>query len=63
MKDDFKAMMLLAKVVDQLKVCISDCEQALEEDLTDGSEDIFEGRKELAESLLELIESEEVNDA
>ena len=56
-------MMMLAKLVDQLKVCISDCEEALEEDLTDGSEGIFEGRKELAESLLKLIESEEVTDA
>ena len=29
---------------------------ALEEDLTDGSEDIYEGRFELAQSLLERIE-------
>jgi hypothetical protein len=41
---EMKYTMLLAKVVDQLKVCISDCD---------------EGRKELAESLLKLIESEE----
>ena len=46
---------ILNKVVDQLKSCIADCEEILEEGLTDGSEDIFEGRKELAESLLEMI--------
>ena len=44
--------MMLAKLVDQLKFCISVCEDA---DLTTGQEDIFEGRKELAESLLEMI--------
>tara|TARA_Y100000996_G_scaffold414828_1_gene406959 strand:+ start:922 stop:1086 length:165 start_codon:yes stop_codon:yes gene_type:complete len=51
--------MILSKIVEQLKTCISDCEKALQEDLTDNSEQIYEGRQELAESLLELIESEE----
>ncbi len=49
-------MMLLAKIVDQLKFCINICE---DKNLTVGQEDIFKGRKELAESLLEIIESEE----
>ena len=57
---EIKYTLLLAKIVDQLKTCISDCEKALEEDLTDGSEQVYEGRQELAESLLELIKSEEV---
>jgi len=48
--------MIIAKIVDQLLCCIQDCEEALEEGVTDGSEQVYEGRQELAESLLDTIE-------
>ena len=47
--------MIIAKILDQLHCCVRDCEEALEMDITDGSEQVYEGRQELAESLLEMI--------
>ena len=55
---------ILNKVVDRLKSCIQDCEEAYDE-LIDCSEityQIFEGRQELAQNLLEFIESAGVID-
>ena len=48
--------MIIAKIVDQLLCCIQDCEEALEMELTDGSEQVYEGRQEVAQSLLDTIE-------
>ena len=47
---------ILNKIKLYCQSAIDDANDALEEDLTDGSEDIYEGRFELAQSLLERIE-------
>lgn len=47
---------ILNKIKLYCQSAIDDANDALEEDLTDGSEDIYEGRFELAQSLLEQIE-------
>ena len=51
----FNSHMVIAKIIDQLHYCVLDCEEALDGELTDGSEQVYEGRQELAESLLEMI--------
>ena len=50
------------KIVNALETAIQDCELAQEENLTDGSEQIFEGRLELAEILLRNIRKWEKGD-
>ena len=51
----FNSNMVIAKIIDQLNFCIQDCEEALDGELTDGSEQVYEGRQELAQSLLDMI--------
>ena len=51
----YNSHMVIAKIIDRLRYCVLDCEEALEEGVTDGSEQVYEGRQELAESLLEMI--------
>ena len=46
---------LINIIKDQLQGAIDNSNEALEDDLTDGSEGIYQGRLELAEHLLELI--------
>jgi hypothetical protein len=53
---------VLDRIVESLEATIEDCEEALEEGLTDGSDQIFEGRLEFAESLLENIRKWEGKD-
>jgi hypothetical protein len=47
----------------QLQGTIDDANEALEKNLTDGSEGIYQGRLELAEHLLELINKNEELDS
>ena len=46
---------LINIIKDQLQGAIDNSNEALEDDLTDGSQGIYQGRLELAEHLLELI--------
>ena len=47
----------------QLQGAIDNANEALEDDLTDGSEGIYQGRLELAEHLLELINTNQELDS
>lgn len=50
---------LINVIAMQLQGAINDANEALEDNLTDGSEGIYQGRLELAEHLLELINTNE----
>jgi len=54
---------LINVIAMQLQGAIDDANEALEDDLTDGSEGIYQGRLELAEHLLELINTNEELDS
>jgi hypothetical protein len=54
---------LINVIAMQLQGAIDDANEALEDNLTDGSEGIYQGRLELAEHLLELINTNEELDS